>query len=77
MRPTGIRRLLRHGVAPVVAAEQAADKPVQVCGLLMSAAEWNAVPTDWDGSTDNGGSGGSRNGPVVPTPFPKPFVAAT
>jgi hypothetical protein len=42
----------------------------------MSAAEWNAVPTDWDGSTDNGGSGGSRNGPVVPTPFPKPFVAA-
>jgi hypothetical protein len=69
MRPTGIRRLLRRGIAPMVAAEQPVDKPAQICGLLMSAAEWDAVPTDWDGSTDSGGSGGSRNGAVVPKPF--------
>jgi hypothetical protein len=65
------------GIAPVVNAEQGFDKPVHACGLLMSAAEWNAVPTDWDGTTDGDGSGGNRKGPAVPKPFPKPFVAAT
>jgi hypothetical protein len=73
MRSVGIRRLLRYGIAPVVAAEPTADTPVHVGGLLMSGAEWNAVPTDWDGSTDSGGSGGSRKASVVPGSF----IAAT
>jgi hypothetical protein len=73
MRPVGKRRLLRNNIAPVVAAESTADLHLNVGGLLMSAAEWNAVPTDWDGSTVSGGSGGSRNVPVVP----EAFIAAT
>ncbi|MGO4446132.1 hypothetical protein AB4Z42_22540 [Mycobacterium sp. 2YAF39] len=73
MRSVRIRRLWRNPIAPVVAAESTADKPVHASSLLMSGVEWNAVPTDWDGSAVSGGSEGGRNVPVVPGPF----VAAT
>ncbi len=69
MRSVGIRRLLRNAIAPVVAAEPTADEPVHASSLLMSGVEWNAVPTDCDGSIVSGGSGESRNAPAVPGPF--------
>ncbi len=34
MRRVGIRRLMRYGTAPVVAAEPMAKEPVEVSGLL-------------------------------------------
>ncbi len=83
MRPVGNHRLMRYQVVQVVAGEPMGVSDVRVSNLLALAHDEcvEDLPTpgismlrvvilsDWDGSADGGGYGGSRNVPLVPEPF--------